>query len=476
MGRNKNRNSKNKLYLTVSEQQELAGSKSKSKEKFERLPFYCCSLSLLPFTDPVCTEDGTIYDILHIYPYVMKHKKDPVSNKPLHLKDLIRLSFSKNPEGQYHCPITYKVFTEHSSIVAIKTTGNVFSSEAVDELCKKPKHFKDLLTDEPFSLNDIIILQDPAHPKDSSKFFFVQNKEKPVTSLQPETPSEDLQHERFTTGMTAASFTSTSLTPQTTNNLRGLSEAEIRKLVYQEVASSSAEGEAVLITTQGRLRIRLFCNLTQMTCENFLTLSEEGYYNGVIFHRNIPGFMIQGGDPTGTGSGGKNIFSPSYFRDEFCETLTHHKRGMVSMANSGPNTNKSQFFITYKAAPYLDNKHTVFGEVLGDTSALDIMELVPTDLNDRPVKVEVKVIDVEVVLNPFREAKVKILQKLQTKNLNLDEDWLEIPKSINVPAVKVKGIGKYIDRSKKNKEPSGMYADYQGKRRKSTGFDFNNWE
>ena len=476
MGRNKNRNSKDKLYLTVSEHQELGGKKSKvSNEKFERLPFYCCSLSLVPFTDPVCTLDGTIYEILHIYPYIMKHKKDPVSGKTLHIKDLIRLSFYKNAQGEYHCPVTYKVFTAFSYIVAIKTTGNVFSYEAVDELCKKPKNFRDLLTDEAFELSDVIVLQDPNCPKDSSKFFFVQQKDKKSKILEPQEKTQETTHDRFTTGMTAASFTSTSLTPQPINALRGLSDSEIRKLVYIEIANNAAKGEVTLITSQGPLKLQLFCHLALMTCENYLTLCEEGYFNSVPFHRNIPGFMIQGGDPTGTGTGGKNIFGLQYFRDEFHETLRHHKRGIVSMANSGPNTNKSQFFITYKAAPHLDNKHTVFGEVVGDMTALDILENIPTDQHDRPLRTEVKVLNVIIHKNPYKEVKTKIIDKMKPSELTQDEDWLEIPKPLNVPAAKSNGVGKYIDKSKRNIEPSGIFADYGVKKQRKSGFNFDSW-
>ena len=476
MGKNKNRHSKDKLYLSVSEHQELGGKKSKvSSEKFERLPFYCCSLSLVPFTDPVCTPDGTIFELLHIVPYLQKHKKNPINNKPLHIKDLIRLNFYKNTENEYHCPVTFRVFTEHSAIVAIKPSGNVYSLEAVEELNKKPNSLKDLLTDEPFTLQDIIVLQDPINPKDSSKFYFLQNTQKPGKLLKVEEKNEEITHERYTTGMTAASFTSTSLTPKPNNTLRGLSEAEIRKMCYQEVQIAGAEGQVTLNTTHGPLKFRLFCNLVQMTSENFLTLCEEGYYNNVPFHRNIPSFMIQGGDPSGTGTGGKNIFGIQYFRDEFHETLRHHKRGILSMANSGPNTNKSQFFITYRATPHLDNKHSVFGEAIGDLSTLDILENIKTDQDNRPLRVDVKIVSVSVEKNPFRDARMKVMERMKPSSLNKDEDWLEIPLPIKVPEVKSSGIGKYIDKKKKNGLPTGIFAEYGQKKVRKTGFDFAEW-
>jgi cyclophilin family peptidyl-prolyl cis-trans isomerase len=133
-------------------------------------------------------------------------------------------------------------------------------------------------------------------------------------------------------------------------------------------------------TNQGTIEIELFDDDAPKTVENFKKLANDGFYDGVIFHRVIPDFMIQGGDPTGTGSGG-----PGYqFEDEFND----HKveRGALAMANAGPNTNGSQFFIvTVDAAPWLDGKHTVFGQVTGGMDAVDSIEGTPTGAQDRPV-------------------------------------------------------------------------------------------
>src|SRR5437764_7788831 len=112
-------------------------------------------------------------------------------------------------------------------------------------------------------------------------------------------------------------------------------------------------------TTMGDVKIELLDDTMPITTGNFRKLVEKGFYNGTIFHRVIPGFMIQGGDPEGTGYGG-----PGYkFADEFHPQLRHSKPGLLSMANAGPNTNGSQFFITVAATPSLDNKHSIFGEV-----------------------------------------------------------------------------------------------------------------
>ena len=132
-------------------------------------------------------------------------------------------------------------------------------------------------------------------------------------------------------------------------------------------------------TNHGTIELELYPNEAPKTVENFVKLAGDGFYDGVIFHRVIPDFMIQGGDPTGTGSGG-----PGYsFEDEFNE----HKveRGALAMANAGPNTNGSQFFIvTTEAAPWLDGKHTVFGRVTNGMDVVDKIAELPRDARDKP--------------------------------------------------------------------------------------------
>jgi cyclophilin family peptidyl-prolyl cis-trans isomerase len=136
---------------------------------------------------------------------------------------------------------------------------------------------------------------------------------------------------------------------------------------------------ATLHTNHGPITIELFDDDAPKTVENFLKLARDGFYNGVIFHRVIPDFMIQGGDPTGTGSGG-----PGYqFEDEFNDNKV--VRGALAMANAGPNTNGSQFFIvTTEAASWLDGKHTVFGRVTDGMDVVDVISALETDARDRP--------------------------------------------------------------------------------------------
>ncbi|OJD14147.1 peptidyl-prolyl cis-trans isomerase-like 1 [Emergomyces pasteurianus Ep9510] len=131
------------------------------------------------------------------------------------------------------------------------------------------------------------------------------------------------------------------------------------------------------------------------TCKNFATLAQRGYYNDVIFHRIIPNFMIQGGDPTGTGRGGSSIYGEK-FQDEISPALKHTGAGILSMANSGPNTNGSQFFITLAPTPWLDGKHTIFGRVKSGMRVVQRMGLVKTGAEDRPVD-QVKIVRARVV-------------------------------------------------------------------------------
>ncbi|CAD75264.1 MULTISPECIES: peptidylprolyl isomerase [Rhodopirellula] len=127
---------------------------------------------------------------------------------------------------------------------------------------------------------------------------------------------------------------------------------------------------ATFDTDRGTIRIELFDDKTPKTVENFETLCEKKYYDGLVFHRVIPNFMVQGGCPEGSGRGG-----PGYqFEDEFHPELKHDGPGVLSMANAGPNTNGSQFFITHEAQPHLDNRHSVFGKVIEGQDVVDAIE------------------------------------------------------------------------------------------------------
>lgn len=135
-------------------------------------------------------------------------------------------------------------------------------------------------------------------------------------------------------------------------------------------------------TNKGVFKVELFNDKAPITVGNFIKLVEEGFYNNLTFHRVIPNFMIQGGCPHGTGRGG-----PGYaIKDEFNHSLKHDSKGILSMANAGPNTGGSQFFITVTPTPWLDGKHSIFGKVIEGMNIVEGISKVETDRNDRPMK------------------------------------------------------------------------------------------
>jgi peptidyl-prolyl cis-trans isomerase-like protein 2 len=564
----KKRHSQDKLWITYKELVEDWGGKKEGANTsglpIKQLPFYCCSLSFMPFQDPVCLQDGTIFDIVNILPYIKKYKKNPITGRPLKATELIKLNFHKNQDNEYHCPITYKVFTENSKIIAIKETGNVYSYEAYDELNKKPKNYKDLLTNTPFEPNNIIVIQDPMKSGERliKDFHFIQEGEdidfiknpgtekegsehfvnlpstyiklikeyekndpikllgqqedefskkfrletdefeKNISKLDKELDSinslsafkkyfrisplayinyirkrDKPQHERFTEGKTSSGLTSTAYDPTSKNKKRNLTDDELRSTYYNVVKSKQAKGFIRLNTNYGSLNIMLHCDLTPKTCENFIELCEYGYYNNTIFHRLIKGFVIQGGDPTGTGTGGRSIFGKS-FEDELNPKLRHLSRGLLSMANSGKGTNGSQFFITFGPAMHLDNKHSIFGEVVGNVKLLDEWEGIGADDKDRPLK-EVKIMSVDVYTNPFRDVISDILIKEFTENYMKTNSEIEKEKRIEERLKNVSSdsteVGKYLGKKRMQAFNQNDPYIYEKPKRDKGGFDFSNW-
>jgi cyclophilin family peptidyl-prolyl cis-trans isomerase len=152
-----------------------------------------------------------------------------------------------------------------------------------------------------------------------------------------------------------------------------------------------ANPTATLETNHGNFDVELFEDRAPETAGNFIKLAESGFYDGVVFHRVIEGFMIQGGDPDGTGRGGPGYTIP----DEFHAELRHDSKGILSMANAGPNTGGSQFFITLAPTPWLDDRHAVFGRVTAGMDVVDAIGSVETGRGDRPLS-EVKIERVEI--------------------------------------------------------------------------------
>ena len=219
----------------------------------------------------------------------------------------------------------------------------------------------------------------------------------------------------ITTGAAAASFTATGVDLATENTCRPASEEEIRLVRYKYARKLGKKGYVQLQTTLGNVNVEIHCDFVPRTSENFLGLCLRGFYDGLSFHRVIKGFMAQGGCPQGNGRGGATVWSlggeggmeaggqGGGFKDEFDSRLVHDKRGILSMANSGRDTNRSQFFITFKGCRHLDNKHAVFGRVVGGMDVLKKIEEVEVGKEDRP-KEEVKIIKAVAFVNPFEES------------------------------------------------------------------------
>lgn len=451
---------------------------------FRRLPFNFCAASLQPFKNPVCTPDGTIFDVEVIGAWLDKHPgQNPVDGSALQAKDLIKLNFTKNSStaagetdteggGDLVDPVTYKVFTDNTHIVAIRhgTYANVFAADTVERMNIKPKLWQDLVDDQPFSRADIITLQDPQNVASRNLEHFKYLRDGHEAQLTPEQEAarregdinagalgsmgdkvlkakaaverarkaresgadvnrssgalakqqeqspaqvallarqQAAAQERkkklaansatYTTGKAAASFTSTGLTPETSGERALLSEEEYM-LKPRRVRN---KGYARMETSLGDITLELNPEFAPKAVWNFVRLAQRGYYRGVRFHRNIPRFMIQGGDPSGTGKGGASVWG-KYFEDEFDGPLTHSARGTLSMANKGKNTNSSQFFLTYKPTPHLDRKHTVFGTVIEGLDVLSRMEATPVDDGNRPLR-DITINDVVIFVDPFEE-------------------------------------------------------------------------
>ncbi|OCF41661.1 peptidyl-prolyl cis-trans isomerase-like 2 [Kwoniella heveanensis CBS 569] len=430
-------------------------------------------VAVIADTAPGEAPRADVFDLLNIVPYVRKFKTNPVSGKPLDTSQLIKLNFSKNAEGNLHDPITYKVFSPHIHIVFLKNTGNVFDMASLQLLAIKPKTWRDLVNDEPFKREDIITIQDPQNlaARDLREYDYVKKDKKvsdddlagdPLRGINVDAaggaskvlkmlaektraeqspaatppPQASVAHEKkegviakrkveqlaynasnFSSGRAAASLTSTAMTPQTKSERAMFDEEEF---MFEEMSRPTKEKDrlkskayATILTNFGGLNVELHGDRAPKTVYNFVQLAKEGKYDNVIFHRLIPGFMVQGGDPMGTGRGGKSYWGEP-FRDEYNEkgAYKHDGRGVLSMANSGPRSNTSQFFITFRATDHLNGKHTVFGKLVGGEDVLDKIERVPVRPGgDRPAK-DIVILGVNVLQDPFEAYKERLAARL----------------------------------------------------------------
>ena len=472
----KNRHSQDRLFITATEWKSIGGKRVAAVHDYRPLPFDHCAMSLSAYETPCCTaNEGVVFEVTNLIPYVMKHKKNPITGEKMSANEVIRLNMSKNAENMWHCPVTCKVFNNNTHIVAIKTTGNVFSYDAVNELNFKVKNYTDLLSGEKFLRSDVIVLQDhmdPAHmarrdinsfvhlkqireenkvarqtdskvrhnpvmgdvmkeledkksrevvdlernamlQTSSYKTFDEKNADDVKDLLELNPTTEDVNPGRqLTTGQAGSSLTSSSSECWTGNAVRKATVEELREARWKKMKQVGKKGYVQLQTSIGNLNLELHCDIATRATWNFITLCERGYYDGLPFHRLVPGFMLQGGDPTGSGSGGESAWGKGKpFRDTFDARILHDTRGVLSMANSGIHTNGSQFFITMKAVSHLDYKHTVFGRLVGGAGVLDKIEAVGADKKEKPLE-DIILIKATVFTNPVEEADRLLLAEI----------------------------------------------------------------
>ncbi|KAI0034258.1 cyclophilin-like protein [Vararia minispora EC-137] len=438
----------NKLYVTHAEHSGLFGQHTASSSGYKAkqegtnrgalTPFDCCALSFQPFDHPVVARnsDGTghVFELTNIIPWLKQHDNtNPITKEPLAPSGLISLNYSRKPSGEIHDPITFKPFSEHSHIVAIATTGNVFLAESI-------KGGRDLINDVRFKKEDVITLQNPhglpaaSVPVTKPLPNAADNKSKAVTPKESVKagPVALVQKKDvpwnispYSSGLPGASLTSTSVDPQTAGTKLVWDEEE---LMYEEITKPlKGKGKErdvgkrrayvrIVTSLGGSLNLELYCEKAPKTCYNFLMLARQGYYNDVIFHRLVPGFMIQTGDPTGTGSGGQSYWGTP-FRDEYDlkGAAKHDSRGVLAMANKGASTNGSQFYFTFRATPHLDRKHTVFGKLVGGEDVFDTLEKLPLkDGTERPAK-QVRITEIKIYQDPFEDYKSRLAKKLARK-------------------------------------------------------------
>ncbi|KAL1117115.1 hypothetical protein AAG570_004443 [Ranatra chinensis] len=464
----KRQHQKDKMYITYTEWATLYGGKKHGpEEKFKKLPFDHCCLSLQPFKNPCCDKDGNIFDLEAVALFLKKFKINPVTGKPQDFKSLIKLNFSKDREGKYHCPVLFKEFTPGSQIVAIAVTGNVFSYEAVEQLNIKNKSMKDLITGDPFTKSDLIELQ---HPHRLEKFNLV-NFHHIRNGLVVEEPGDE-EDSGSRKNLKTISKEAQAILDELDRDFKFEAKGKAEKPVADKF---NAAHYSTLVTNLGPLNLELHCDLTPKTCENFIKLSQRGYYDNTVFHRSIRHFMIQGGDPTGTGTGGDSIWSKA-FEDEIKPQLTHSGRGVLSMANSGPNTNTSQFFITYRSCPNLNNKHTVFGRVVGGLDTLSAMEKIEVDNKDRPIE-DIVVLATHVFVDPYQEADDRLVAERAAAQAAAGQDSAPAKPPTALRPFRA-GVGKYISPAVIQTSKQTAQQQPLGKKQKPAGYQFktfDNW-
>lgn len=429
------------------------------------LPFWTCSISQQPIDRDcgVCDSDGHVFDIKNIMPYILRQKLNPVTGETLSSPSaLIKLKITPSEDGDaYIDPVTFKEFQRLSEAVVVKVSGQVYFASTIKDMCLKPGNMVDLVTDQPFKKEDVIKLQGGVgvlrKSEDALKREREEAKERELTRKRQRTKQQPEEEEptgavskSLTTHHMAASLTSTAVDLSTATRFQTIPLDQLLRPKRFE-----GPGYAVVETNLGSINVELWSKYSPKAVYNFVKHAQAHYYDGTLFHRNIRNFMVQGGDPSGTGRGGESAFPEGKpFKDETNSPYKFTGRGMLAMANKGKNTNTSQFFFTYTRTPHLDGKHTIFGQVVGGMSVLDSMERVPVDSTDRPTK-KIKILGVRILVDPFEEPE-KEEQKVELED---DSPWLKKTTAIQSSS----SIGKYL--------PAGKEAATS-----TTGIEDSNWQ
>lgn len=592
------RQSRDKLFVRQSEWRDVyGGRRDAATESTRALPIDSCMISQAPFTTPVGTRAGTVFELRNIIPFVKEHRKDPVTGEPLTGKEIFKLRFHRNAEGKFACPVTMQLFGPRTRVVAVAPTGNVYAADALagaKAAAAAPGGdpvAADLLTGAPYDPRpaseggDVVVLQDPADKAvtalRSSAALHGGAPSKPGTPAastgdgaaaagaepsvaaapaeaaapapapgggaaggsvrlsamarralreaaampRPEDPAlrvarrqraeaeaeaaanggagtgsgvgpggrrfrtvsdgwappalprvaatavallrgggagsgaaagrapaaagtagdcaggsavadvddlyDGLDRQRFRADlararargesgalemlMTSSRAGSAGLTSSVisagaaggSGRLGMPPRASLRRLRWKRVAGRRERAlVSVRVSIGGRpagaLRFELLCHVAPVACDSFLQLARRGRYDGVAFHRSVRAFMIQGGDPSGTGSGGESCWGGVFPTEADTSRARHDARGKLCMANSGPDTNGSQFFVLFRPAKHLDGKHTVFGSLVGGMDVLRALELVETGDKDKPRRT-IAIDGIDIHKDPFWE-------------------------------------------------------------------------
>jgi peptidyl-prolyl cis-trans isomerase-like 2 len=478
----------------------------------KRLPFSHCALTLVPYETPVCNRAGIVFENAAILPFLFRHKIDPVNGEPADSASLIRLNMDKNEEGASKIVAILQSEGKEAS---------VYSYEAYQELNVKAKNYEDLLTGAKFDKKkDVIILYDPSDDelnriRDINTFYHVQHarelaknkesgsevrhsvtatrimeklqknkqekqqadekaakKRKTEASTELSASSttayfvdgkrlrvlaEDVTGVKYTANQGAASsLTSTAVQVADKNEGREATDEEILQAQFSVMRKLKKKGYVRLRTNRGDMTLELHCEMAPRTCMNFLGLCRANKYDNSVFHRLIPNFMLQGGKPANEDENEDSLWGGS-FQDEFDDRLKHTGGGIVSMANAGTNSNKRQFFLTFKSCNYLDRKHSVFGTIVDGKDVLTKLERIPADKKDRP-REEIKILGTDVLVDPANEAREleqKRLEKLVASRQQPSKDGStsDIAKPADVAKKpEMPEVGRYL--KQKLKDPS----------------------